>query len=195
MTSVIGFDAHDDDPLASCELQDEDYYWFTAEVIASCARLTAARQTAADTATAATSAPADGACNPAAATTAGSSTTGTGTSSSSSTIVRYLSVLEGGYDLPALQRSAVCHVRALLEGFPHIPPSTPAAAVGGATASAGKEGEHDCGVGVGEGADHTGATVSSDEAAVMSQVRAPAPVDGEILALREYLEAFGIKDL
>ena len=28
---------------------------------------------------------------------------------------RVVSVLEGGYDIPAIQRSAVCHVRALLE--------------------------------------------------------------------------------
>jgi len=31
-----GFDAHDDDPLASCELLEEDFYWATMEVLKAC---------------------------------------------------------------------------------------------------------------------------------------------------------------
>lgn len=69
-----GFDAHDDDPLASCDLMDEDFYWATQAVLAACARIDPARPPP---------------C---------------------------VSVLEGGYDIPALTRSALAHVRALAEG-------------------------------------------------------------------------------
>ena len=31
-----GFDAHDDDPLASCDLIEEDYYWATEVVLKAC---------------------------------------------------------------------------------------------------------------------------------------------------------------
>ena len=88
----IGFDAHDDDPLADCELQDEDYHWVTAQILASCGRITAAL----------------------------------------SRPVRYLSVLEGGYDICAIQRSALCHVEAMLEGVPNVPVQS---AVAGSTSA------------------------------------------------------------
>ena len=34
-----GFDAHDDDPLASCELIEDDYRWVTEAILASCSRI------------------------------------------------------------------------------------------------------------------------------------------------------------
>lgn len=69
-----GFDAHDDDPLASCDLMDEDFYWATQAVFAACAKIDPVHPP------------------------------------------HCVSVLEGGYDVPALTRSAVAHVRALAEG-------------------------------------------------------------------------------
>lgn len=75
ITSWSGFDAHEDDPLADCALQDEDYEWVTTEIVTCCHRLSASMKSQ----------------------------------------VRYLSVLEGGYDIPAIQRSAICHVRAMLQ--------------------------------------------------------------------------------
>jgi acetoin utilization deacetylase AcuC-like enzyme len=119
----IGFDAHDDDPLADVELQDEDYHWVTAEILASCGRVAAALGTP----------------------------------------VRYLSVLEGGYDIPAIQRSAVCHVRALLEGIPEV------------------EARKALSVEAGDG------QASDTPGMVFAE-------DGELAALREYLEDCGIKD-
>ncbi|HLF95908.1 MAG TPA: histone deacetylase family protein [Methylococcaceae bacterium] len=65
-----GFDAHRDDPLASMELEEADYYWLTRAVLDA-----------------------------------------TQTSASG----RAVSLLEGGYHLPALAASATAHVRALLE--------------------------------------------------------------------------------
>lgn len=64
-----GFDAHEGDPLAQMNLQDDDFEWVTKEL------KNIARQTC------------DG---------------------------RIISVLEGGYDLPALARSAAIHVKALM---------------------------------------------------------------------------------
>jgi acetoin utilization deacetylase AcuC-like enzyme len=69
-----GFDAHDDDPLASVELEDEDFEWATDEILRSCQVINPS-------------------CPP-----------------------PCLSVLEGGYDLSAIARSAVRHVRSLLQG-------------------------------------------------------------------------------
>ena len=131
-----GFDAHDDDPLAECELIDEDFAWVTSAILTSCARVTAAL---------------------------GSE-------------VRYLSVLEGGYDIPAIQRSAVCHVQVMLQGLPPLP-STSSSAVSGEEAEA--EGLEDSSVVVHVGMEAT--TVVEKE-------------DGELMALREYLEGFGIED-
>ena len=69
-----GFDAHDDDPLASVELWDDDFDWATKKTLESCSKI-----------------------NP-------------------SNHVPCISILEGGYDLEAISRSAVCHVKALLRG-------------------------------------------------------------------------------
>jgi acetoin utilization deacetylase AcuC-like enzyme len=123
-----GFDAHDDDPLADCELTDEDFEWVTDVILQSCAKVAAAAAS-----------PSPGA-PPA---------------------VRYLSVLEGGYDLPAIQRSAVCHVRAMLRGLPPVPPPTTP-------------------------------TTGTDADADAVKDKAEKQVDGEILAIQEYLESFGI---
>jgi hypothetical protein len=114
------------------ELQDEDYYWVTAEILASCGRVAAALGTP----------------------------------------VRYLSVLEGGYDIPAIQRSAVCHVRAMLEGIPEAGADAPGSAE------------------VGEGGDQ-GTQSASWEDGAESRVSAE---DGELAALREYLQECGIND-
>eukprot|EP01041_Mallomonas_annulata_P004881 gene4881-9732_t len=38
-----GFDAHDEDPLASCELIEEDFAWATQQIWASCARINVER--------------------------------------------------------------------------------------------------------------------------------------------------------
>jgi acetoin utilization deacetylase AcuC-like enzyme len=129
LDTQTGFDAHDDDPLADVELQDEDYYWVTAEILASCGRVAAALGTP----------------------------------------VRYLSVLEGGYDIPAIQRSAVCHVRAMLEGIPEADANTPGSA---------------------EGEDQETQGASCEDGAE-SRVSAE---DGELAALREYLQECGIND-
>lgn len=64
-----GFDAHEGDPLAQLNLQDDDFEWITKEL------KNIARQTS------------DG---------------------------RIISVLEGGYDLPALASSSAAHVKALM---------------------------------------------------------------------------------
>lgn len=129
-----GFDAHDDDPLAECELIDEDFAWVTSAILTSCARVTAALGTE----------------------------------------VRYLSVLEGGYDIPAIQRSAVCHVQAMLQGLPLLP-------------STSKLSTHT----VEEEVD----ALEGSSVVVQVGVEATTVVDkedGELVALREYLEAFGI---
>lgn len=65
-----GFDAHRDDPLATLNLEDEDYRWVTERLMSA----------------------ADDMCDG-----------------------RLVSVLEGGYDLDALGRSAAAHVAALME--------------------------------------------------------------------------------
>jgi hypothetical protein len=69
-----GFDAHDEDPLASCELLDDDFVWATEVVMEAALRL-----------------------NP-------------------HSPVPVMSVLEGGYDLPALASSALAHVNVLAKG-------------------------------------------------------------------------------
>ena len=90
--------------------------------------------------------------------------------------VRYLSVLEGGYDIPAIQRSAVCHVQVMLQGLPALP-GTSSSTVSGVEAEAG--GTEGSSVEVKIGVEAT--TVVEKE-------------DGELVALREYLEGFGIED-
>jgi acetoin utilization deacetylase AcuC-like enzyme len=70
-----GFDAHDDDPLADCELADEDYDWATAEVLKSGLRINPQ--------------------NP----------------------PPIISALEGGYDLDAISRSSLLHVKRLYAGY------------------------------------------------------------------------------
>ena len=64
-----GFDAHQDDPLASLALLEEDFAWITAELVSV----------------------------------ANESANG-----------RVVSMLEGGYDLAALGRSAADHVKELM---------------------------------------------------------------------------------
>lgn len=68
-----GFDAHDEDPLADCELDESDFAWATMIIIDACKEL-----------------------NPASP-------------------VRCISVLEGGYDLPALASSTLVHVQTLFD--------------------------------------------------------------------------------
>jgi len=128
-----GFDAHDDDPLAECELIDEDFAWVTSAILTSCARVTAALGTE----------------------------------------VRYLSVLEGGYDIPAIQRSAVCHVQVMLQGLPTLPSTSK-------PSEAGRDAPEDSTVVV---------QVVEESTAVVEKE------DGELVALREYLEGFGIEDI
>ena len=71
-----GFDAHDDDPLAWCDLLEEDFVWATERVFQACIKINKN--------------------NP----------------------PRVVSSLEGGYDLKALARSVVAHVKALEKGYP-----------------------------------------------------------------------------
>jgi acetoin utilization deacetylase AcuC-like enzyme len=71
-----GFDAHDEDPLASCELYEEDFSWATEVVMKAAFKL-----------------------NP-------------------HSPIPVMSVLEGGYDLPALASSALAHVNMLAKGHP-----------------------------------------------------------------------------
>jgi hypothetical protein len=145
--STTGFDAHDDDPLAECELQDEDYHWVTAEILASCGRVGV----------------------------------------SLGQPVRYLSVLEGGYDIPALQRSAVCHVRALLEGIPETTASAEGAAQGGEVAPKLERADTDVGI---EGREEDTATRPTHGAAG-PEVR-EGREDGELAAMMEFLAECGI---
>ena len=72
---MVGFDAHDEDPLASVELIEEDFLWVTREILKSGLRINAR--------------------NP----------------------PKVFSVLEGGYDLPAIAKSALVHVQALKDGY------------------------------------------------------------------------------
>jgi len=85
--------------------------------------------------------------------------------------VRYLSVLEGGYDVPAIQRCAVVHVEEMLKGLPVLP-ATPVLLTKQEEGPA--EGSEVVQEGEGRGA------VEKE--------------DGELVALREYLEAFGVTD-
>jgi hypothetical protein len=71
-----GFDAHDEDPLASCDLLEDDFKWATEVVLDACHRLSPNVQ------------------------------------------MPIMSILEGGYDIPALTASAVAHVQALIAGSP-----------------------------------------------------------------------------
>lgn len=82
-----GFDAHDDDPLASLELIDEDFGWATELVLEACVKI-----------------------NP-------------------SSPIPCISVLEGGYDLDAISRSASIHCKVLAKGYPEIPVGEAALAV------------------------------------------------------------------
>jgi hypothetical protein len=145
---TVGFDAHDDDPLAECELQDEDYHWVTAEILASCARVEA----------------------------------------SLGQPVRYLSVLEGGYDIPAIQRSALCHVRAMLEGIPETGVSTEKLAQGGEVAPKTERADTDVGT---EGREEDTATRPTHGAAG-AEVREEGREDGELAAMMEFLAECGI---
>jgi acetoin utilization deacetylase AcuC-like enzyme len=70
------FDAHDEDPLASCDLLEDDFKWATEVVLDACHRLSPNVQ------------------------------------------MPIMSILEGGYDIPALTASAVAHVQALIAGSP-----------------------------------------------------------------------------
>jgi acetoin utilization deacetylase AcuC-like enzyme len=81
-----GFDAHVADPLASCDLVEEDYAWATERVFISCASIEAANQS--------------------------------DSNSSIVTRIPVISVLEGGYNIPALANSALAHVRAMETGAP-----------------------------------------------------------------------------
>jgi hypothetical protein len=146
--STTGFDAHDDDPLAECELQDEDYHWVTAEILASCGRVEA----------------------------------------SLGQPVRYLSVLEGGYDIPAIQRSAVCHVRAMLEGIPETTASAEGAAQGGEVAPKVERADTDVDT---EGREGDTATRRTHGAAG-PEVREEGREDGELAAMMEFLAECGI---
>ena len=74
-----GFDAHNDDPLASLELNDEDFGWATEIILEACVTV-----------------------NP-------------------SSPIPCISVLEGGYDLDAISRSASIHCKALAKGYPDKP--------------------------------------------------------------------------
>jgi acetoin utilization deacetylase AcuC-like enzyme len=88
-----GFDAHSEDPLGNCWLEDEDFHWATRIVVDALAQLDAEDNDTTD------------------------SNTDHERSSSSIHCRRYVSILEGGYDLDAIASSAVQHVRALL-GMP-----------------------------------------------------------------------------
>jgi acetoin utilization deacetylase AcuC-like enzyme len=82
-----GFDAHDDDPLASLELTDEDFGWATEIILAACVEI------------------------------------------DSNSPIPCISVLEGGYDLDAISRSASIHCRVLANGYPEVPVGEAALAV------------------------------------------------------------------
>lgn len=75
LVCFVGFDAHDEDPLASVELIEEDYVWVTREILKSGLRINAR--------------------NP----------------------PKVFSVLEGGYDLVAIAKSAALHVQVLKDGY------------------------------------------------------------------------------
>lgn len=83
-----GFDAHGDDPIGNCWLQDQDFGWATDMVSRAAARLKT-----------------DGSPVP------------------------IISVLEGGYDLQAISRSAVVHCQALQRGYMAPGPGDEAAAL------------------------------------------------------------------
>lgn len=72
-------------------------------------------------------------------------------------------MLEGGYDIPAIQRSAVCHVQVMLQGLPTLPSTSK-------PSEKGRDAPED-------------STVEVEKE------------DGELVALREYLESFGIEDI
>lgn len=131
---IVGFDAHEDDPLADCALQDEDYEWITTEIVTCCHRLSASMKSQ----------------------------------------VRYLSVLEGGYDIPAIQRSAICHVRAMLQSTSSEASTDPQTK------------------GLGETVHSTdisnGALIEKESSSHFGRK------DGEVLALQEMLNEMGIGD-
>ena len=72
---MVGFDAHDEDPLANIELIEEDFQWATKEILKSGLRINPIQPP------------------------------------------KIFSVLEGGYDLPAIAKSAVVHVQVLKDGY------------------------------------------------------------------------------
>ena len=80
-----GFDAHDADPLACCDLLEVDFVWATEIVLDACYRLNPT--------------------NP----------------------VKCISLLEGGYNVPALSNSALVHVLALMAGSPQAKAAAKAA--------------------------------------------------------------------
>ena len=96
-----------------------------------------------------------------------------------------MSVLEGGYDIPAIQRSAVCHVEEMLRGLPRLP-------VTSFTTSATTDPVDTVSSGVGQEDSECPDNISTviDEGPLAPVVKE----DGELVALREYLEAFGIED-
>ena len=71
-----GFDAHDDDPLASLELIEEDFEWATQIVLDACVKIDPISP------------------------------------------IPCISVLEGGYDLHAIAKSASIHCKVLAAGYP-----------------------------------------------------------------------------
>jgi len=71
-----GFDAHDDDPLASLELIEEDFEWATQIVLEACVKI------------------------------------------DPNSPIPCISVLEGGYDLNAIAKSASIHCKVLADGYP-----------------------------------------------------------------------------
>jgi acetoin utilization deacetylase AcuC-like enzyme len=72
---LLGFDAHDDDPLSNVELQDSDFEWATEEIFKAGLRINPHQPP------------------------------------------KIISVLEGGYDLDAIARSSIKHVKVLKKGY------------------------------------------------------------------------------
>lgn len=89
-----GFDAHDDDPLSDVQLEDGDYRLITQKIVLAALKIGVKRSTS----------------------TVVDNADGSPSKPSSRVIVPIISVLEGGYDLQAIARSAVQHVDVLVHG-------------------------------------------------------------------------------